>query len=460
MNDGPERIAVIGGVVIDGNGGTPIDDGVVLIDGKRIVAVGDRSTAIPPRAKTIAATGKFIIPGLMDVSVYLVGDYRCVPTLIRYEGRYDQLAVEAAQIALKNGLTTVFDTWGPRDDLIKARDAVDQGKVVAARIYVAGNMIGLDGPFSDDFNNRSREGLPLNFVARMNVRWQHNVGEELTLMSPEKVREEIRKYIQTGIDYLNVEITVHRVGAQQFFQFAPRVLRAIVEEAHHAGLVVVGNHTYGNEGFVEAADAGVDLPNLGIYQPIPDETVALIAQRQIPCSITPFVREVLAWHRQRLTNDSTSSARWFSNVIETMNLNWHAAHRSGAPVMPGTGAAIYSKDTLNDPEWKKADPPAGSTAILGEGFFNCLQGMQEMGMEPMAVLMAATRNIARAYKVDKDLGTLERGKFADLLILDRNPLENAENYRSIHLVMKEGKAIDRDALPTQRLLTAPSAESK
>jgi imidazolonepropionase-like amidohydrolase len=92
--------------------------------------------------------------------------------------------------------------------------------------------------------------------------------------------------------------------------------------------------------------------------------------------------------------------------------------------------------------------------------FYWLLAMQDKGMKPMAALMAATRNIAKAYKVDKTLGTLERGKLADLLILDRNPLEDAENYRSIHLVMKEGKIIDRDALPTQRLLTGPSGEFK
>jgi imidazolonepropionase-like amidohydrolase len=76
-------------------------------------------------------------------------------------------------------------------------------------------------------------------------------------------------------------------------------------------------------------------------------------------------------------------------------------------------------------------------------------------MNPMATLMAATRNVARAFKVDKDLGTLEPGKFADLLILDKNPLEDAANYRSISLVMKEGHIVDRNALPTQRLLTVP-----
>jgi adenine deaminase len=71
------------------------------------------------------------------------------------------------------------------------------------------------------------------------------------------------------------------------------------------------------------------------------------------------------------------------------------------------------------------------------------------------MLRAATLNIATAYGKEKDLGTLEPGKIADLLILDRNPLESAEHYRSIHCIIKDGALVDRDALPTEPLLTRP-----
>src|SRR5438132_1448628 len=100
-----EVAAVIGGTIIDGNGGNPIEDGVILIDGKRITSVGDRSTPIPPNAEQIQATGKFVIPGLLDPNQMLV---YCTwpPPLIRCEGRYDEVAIEAAQLALKGGITT------------------------------------------------------------------------------------------------------------------------------------------------------------------------------------------------------------------------------------------------------------------------------------------------------------------------------------------------------------------
>jgi adenine deaminase len=91
--------------------------------------------------------------------------------------------------------------------------------------------------------------------------------------------------------------------------------------------------------------------------------------------------------------------------------------------------------------------------LLGQGHFFWLKAANQKGMKPMDALMAATRNIAKAYKVDKDLGTLEKGKIADLLILDKNPLKSPENYRQIHLVMKEGQVVNREALPINSVLT-------
>src|SRR5438045_2858076 len=119
-------VAVIGGTVIDGSGRKPIRDAVILIDGQRIKVVGDRATPIPPQVKQITASGKFVIPGLMVPFQFLVnGLFPTIPRL--FEERYDEVAIEAAQLALRGGVTTVFDSWGPRDGLTKARNAINQG---------------------------------------------------------------------------------------------------------------------------------------------------------------------------------------------------------------------------------------------------------------------------------------------------------------------------------------------
>ena len=122
--------------------------------------------------------------------------------------------------------------------------------------------------------------------------------------------------------------------------------------------------------------------------------------------------------------------------------------------MLSTDAGLFSADQVNSALWQQSQPQRENLMMLGEGHFHWLLAVQQKGMTPMDALMAATRNIARAYNVDRDLGTLEPKKLADLLILERNPLESAANYRSISLVLKGGQVVDRASLPTTRLLTS------
>lgn len=462
MNDTLELLAIIGATIIDGNGGTPIKDGVILIEGKRIVAVGDRSTEIPPRAKRMEATGKFAIPGLIDCGSYIV-DGTEAPTLIRYEGRYDEVAIETAQIALKHGVTTIFDSWGPRDPLIKARDAINHGLVTGSRIYVTGNIVGYDGPFTTDFRPKFRPAVPEPFAARIDALWQQNVGRELTMMPPEGVRQRVRAYVHSGIDFLTLAVTSHLIDAYQFIVFSPRVLQMIVEEAHLAGLPVNAFGPSTNEAFVLALTAGVDLSSPLLFgelaeKSISPETVALIAKREFPCGLFFQTNTSLELWRQRVKANPSFNVTF--NQYDCIDRNNRALLDGGAVPML-RGGSVVSADTLTDWVGKGAIlDEERESLVFGERYIHMLLGMQDKGLNPMAILMAATRNVAKAYKVDEKLGTLERGKIADLLVLDRNPLDNAENYRSISLVMKEGKVVDRDALPTQRLITAPPVESK
>jgi imidazolonepropionase-like amidohydrolase len=189
--------------------------------------------------------------------------------------------------------------------------------------------------------------------------------------------------------------------------------------------------------------------------PFSAETVELLASRQVTWSISPFRREELEWFRQRLQTQNDEWARANRSTAEAKPLNEQALLRAGVPVTLNTGGSLLSADSLRRVLLSDRTPPGVDRITLGKSHFNTLLGAQDIGMKPMDILRAATRNIAKAYKVDEDLGTLERGKFADLLVLDHDPLENAANYGSISVVIKEGEVIDRDALPTQRLLTVP-----
>ncbi len=172
-----ETLAVVNGTVIDGTGSAPLKRGVVLIKNGRIAVVGSkREIAIPGGTELIDAKGKYVIPGLIDANLHLYINIDA-ESLIRYEDRYYEVILEVAQIALKTGQTTVFDTWGPRAALVKARDAINSGEATGSRIFLAGNIIGFDGPFSPDFLGVVHPPIITNtFAKRTNETWQQGVS--------------------------------------------------------------------------------------------------------------------------------------------------------------------------------------------------------------------------------------------------------------------------------------------
>ena len=122
-----DRLAIVGATIIDGTGKNPIPNGTILIENGIIKAVGKKKDIrIPANFNEIKARGKFLIPGLMDANLHLFLNID-LETLIKHEDRYHEIVIEAAQIALKTGQTTVFDTWGPRAALVQARDMINEG---------------------------------------------------------------------------------------------------------------------------------------------------------------------------------------------------------------------------------------------------------------------------------------------------------------------------------------------
>lgn len=438
-------LAITGGTIIDGCGGVPIKDGVLVIEGHRITAVGDALTPVPTQAARIDARGKFLIPGLMDASVHLVGD-TAPATLVKYEGRYDELAVEAAQLALKGGLTTIFDTWGPRDPLIKARDAINGGREIGARVYLSGNMLGYGGPYSDDFYPDLKAGL-YGYANEVNAMWEEGVGPDLLLMTAEQFRLAIRRYVQSGVDFLRYAMNPLHPARPPHIVFSPRMQSIIVEEGHRAGITVqTGGRSL--EGKQLALDAGVDLiqrPDItGSNQVMPQDALDELVRRRMPCGLALMPDDAQAW--------MSSRGQW----LEIAERNQRALLRAGVMTLLTTDGGVLSSNTRAAQVGDFTPPPPYDSMLydLGSAHWNWLLAAEQRGMKPMEALLSATRNIAQAYKVDKDLGTLEAGKVADLIILEKNPLDAAANYRSIAEVIKEGTLIDRNVLPTTRLLVA------
>ncbi|MCY4398624.1 MAG: amidohydrolase family protein [Gemmatimonadetes bacterium] len=443
-----QTLAVTGGTVIDGTGAAPVSNGVVLIADGRITAVGAAGdVAVPAGATTIDASGKFVIPGLMDgnLHLFLNGD---LETLIKHEDRLHEIVLEAAQITLKTGQTTVFDTWGPRAALARARDMINAGEAPGSRIYLAGNIIGFSGPLGPDFREAYAPYVSKAFVKRINDTWEENTGRELLWMSPDSVAQVIRNYTTLGMDFLKYGASGH--VDMNLISFSERVQRVIVEEGHRAGMTVQ-THTTSVESLDMAIEAGVDIIThcaiSGPEIPIPMETIHKMVERGIACSVLPITARRLAALEEHVPEGTLTP------YMKVGAINRRNMIEAGVKLLMSTDAGIENP-VLRAESPRLAADTVDSRVKLGEGHFNALVALEELGMDPMEVLKSATSNVASAYRLDDEIGTLQAGRWGDVVILDANPLESAYNYRRIHMVIKEGKVVDLDVLPVAPIISS------
>src|SRR5215471_1563121 len=147
-----QDVAILGATLIDGSGGPAVKDSAIVVSGARIAAVGPRaSVRVPAGATVINGTRLFVIPGLIDTNVHLSlygGARDRYETLAKYNSRQDEIVLEAAQIQLRYGVTTVRDSYGVLGPLTRVRAAIAQGNAIGARILAAGNIVGWGGPYS------------------------------------------------------------------------------------------------------------------------------------------------------------------------------------------------------------------------------------------------------------------------------------------------------------------------
>jgi imidazolonepropionase-like amidohydrolase len=450
------QLQIMGATLIDGTGRRPIEDCSIRVRGNRIEFVGQARVPGEPEdgVTVIDAHGKYVIPGLMNANVHLFAGF-VLTSLLRYENRYGDLILEAAQVALRNGLTTVFDTWGPRRFLMSVRDSINRGERPGSRIFCAGNIIGFDGPFSADFLPKASEVVSSGVAHRINSIWVENVGRRLMWMSADTVGEEVTKYARRGIDFVKYAANDHYPGA--FLAFSSAAQRAIVEAAHREGLTAQA-HALSVEGLRTALEAGCDLIthcNVTGPVPIPDSTLDLFSKLRAGAVIFPWTARALEW-----ITKNCSDMDWRVADANVRNLI-----KSEAMLLLANDGALYPRELATDPAWANWSiaAPHDNLFSLEHGHFTWFKAMEEKGCDPMRMLQSATRNIAVAYGKERDLGTVEAGKLADMVILNENPLDAADNYRSIHMVIRDGALVDRSALPEVPILTAapePAAEEE
>lgn len=454
-----ESIVLRGATLIDGTGAPPLENSVIVIEGNEFSLVGsEKDINIPEGANIIDAQGKYIIPGMMDANIHLFRDVS-IEFIARYEDRLELLIAEAAQISLKYGLTTVFDTWGPLQPLMNVRDRINRNEIPGSRLFVAGNIVGLSGPFGRDFNTRASWVAPQRFVTRINAMFEENTGPQLSLLSPEQLRGEIKMYIDRGIDFLKYAVNGHdckgcsglpeKLNLAWLLLFTPAAQQVIVEESHRAN-ITVQTHTNTVVALRQAVEAGVDLMQhcaLTGEHPIPDSLIQLMLEKNIYCAVQPRTLKRI----ETESNNEDVFKRSPKSQI-TRHENQVRLITSGVPLLLATDAGV-ANPIKTEVEADKEQFDVEHPEMIGEAHFIWFRAMIEKGMSPMQCIVSATRNNAAAYgKLDR-IGTVESGKLADLVVLERNPLTDIENIRSISMVIKDGQVVNRESLPLEPILT-------
>ena len=475
-----QTTAIVGATLIDGNGGAPMADATVVVEGGRITAVGPRAeVSVPPGAQVIDGAGKFITPGFVDtnvhISLYGGGNKDRKESSVFYRMMGPELTLEAAQMHLKFGVTHLRDSYGALPELQQVRAAIASGEAVGPRLQVAGNIVGWGGPYSITFALIPEDDLSL-YEEQFSDHIAQGAGEDLMDLYPEELRTRIREYLDKGVDFLKYGGTSHW-SFPTLIGFSPEAQRVIVEETHARGLIAE-THSTNPEGLRLSVEAGIDLiqhPEVLASREISDALVKQIVDRGIVCSMLVNTFTGPAWENH-LTNRKAAEERLAREAEGAQAREWgrlrrpverekttYQIRREQRAVGHGNevrrlnakklidGGCITSLGTDNyagvAPEYGRTPKPIWQEP--GIGTLLAIEGLVEMGMTPGDAIVAGTRNGAIASGALDEFGTIEVGKLADLLVLDADPLADITNIRKQSVVMAAGRIIDVDALPTE-----------
>ena len=391
-------LAIRAGQLIDGYGGEPVRDAVVLVDGERIVGVGPwTELEIPPGSATIDASGTTVMPGMVDCHVHIqsVGG----PVLSRNAFASDQLGHSQGFRALRGysngkkdlqaGFTSVRSLGSPGYEDVALRDAINEGLVEGPRIRAAGQGLTTTGGHMD----KGHWAPEVSVLGRTGV-----------CNGPWECRRATREQLKRGADVIKINATesVYRldysVDKPYHQEMTYEEMAAICEEAHWAGKRVAA-HSAGGPGISDAVRAGLDSVEHSSW--LSDEQLAMMAERGV------FYVPTLITHTRGLqlgkdgAGVSEAGMHWLLKVEEDRWDTLARAKKAGVKIAVGTDAGF----------WVYHGENGGELAELVRG-----------GFTPMEAIVAATRTGAECLDLDREVGTIEVGKYADLIIVDGDPL--------------------------------------
>jgi imidazolonepropionase-like amidohydrolase len=403
-------IAVRAGTLIDGRGGPPLRNAVILIRGERIEAVGTSITV--PREAGILDLSRFtVLPGFLDAHVHLtgrtIGEGDWVNAGVRDGGPDAAIfGVRNARVTLEAGFTTVRNVGASHFADVALRNAINAGIVPGPRIIAAANSLGITGGHCDDNGFAPyvlREPGPMEGIAN----------------GPEQIREAIRLQVKYGADVIKICATGGvlsqgtQVGIQQYEEDE---LAAVVRHARTLGRRVAA-HAHGTEGIIAASRAGVHSIEHGSF--LTPEAVRVLAQQR-----TWLVPTLMAGWSVGQPPGNAALPPWARTKGEAawaaMQRSFRMAVEGGVRIAFGTDAGVFAHG-LNAREFELM-------VSLG-------------GMTPMQAIMTSSVGAATLFGMEQDVGTVEPGRYADLVAVAGNPLEDIAVLQRVQWVMKGGVVV-------------------
>ena len=399
------RVVVRAGHILDVKTGTMLSGQAIVIEGDKIVSVGPAADAkLSPATQTIDLPNATVLPGLIDAHTHLTFD----PANLGYEGlgisypREALIGARNARVTLEAGFTTVRNVGAGGYSDVALRDAINAGDVPGARMLVSGPAMGITGGHCDD-----------NLLAP-----QFHATELGVADGVDAVRHKVRENIKYGADLIKICATggvMSKGDDPNASQYTREEMQAIVEEAHRLGRKVAA-HAHGAEGVSWASDAGVDSIEHGHL--MDDSSIATLKKNGTYIVPTLYLMD---WNRENLgkRNAPDYVVRKMQAVSAVGQDTLKKAFAAGVKVAFGTDAAVY---------------PHGLNAHEFAVYVR-------LGMSPLQAIQTATIHGADLLGWSSKIGTLEAGKWADLIAVDGDPLKDVTTLERVKFVMKGGEVV-------------------
>lgn len=416
-------LALVGGRIVDGYEGRPIDDGVILIAGERIVAVGTRERLpVPAGVTQIDTRGMTVLPGLADMHVHLMilghGDYEHWDTTYRSRFR-DEIMPAAANQLLRSGVTFARDLGGPLEDSVHVKRRIEKGEIPGPRLFVSGPFI-QHRPYAE---------------YEKEFRWGVSGAAD--------ARAKVNRLVAGGVDLIKL------IDQDQM---TDEEVKAVVETAHAAGKPVVA-HGHREDEIRIGLKHGVDCfehTGLATEPGYPEDILAGLRKRNQTLAWCPTIEGLfLSEYTADVFPERLDDPRWQEGLAPDLVLDIRRSLRNIAG-LPYFSLVRRRIPTLANKFRQLRE--TGVTLLVGTdsgipGNFHTDSTWRELatwvrlGMTPMQAIAGATRWPAVWLKKDKDIGTIAPGRYADIIAVRGDVLTHIELLQNVAVVVKNGARV-------------------